>query len=136
MRSAKRKCRNGVYTVEIKMLFPSTTKCRVTTDCHVKKIDDGIGCKHSQHLYDVCRMPPFPPRHIRIEKCRQTAGIQNDFNPYRCILEQRKTCLTQWQPSYFINRRYAFTKSSYLYFEIRSLSPFVSVTSVLLYSST
>ena len=30
MRSAKRKCRNGVYTVEIKMLFPSTTKCRVT----------------------------------------------------------------------------------------------------------
>lgn len=32
MRSAKRKCRNGVYTVEIKMLFPSTTKCRVTNN--------------------------------------------------------------------------------------------------------
>ena len=30
MRAAKRKCRNGVYTVEIKMLFPSTIKCRVT----------------------------------------------------------------------------------------------------------
>ncbi len=31
MRSAKRKCRNGVCTVENKMLFPSTIKCRVTS---------------------------------------------------------------------------------------------------------
>lgn len=30
VRSAKRGCRNGVYTVENKMLFSSTIKCRVT----------------------------------------------------------------------------------------------------------
>ena len=86
---------------------------------------------------DKRRPPPgsVPGEEGPEKRGEQTGIYQLRSNGVR-LVKDLKSSLAHRPAPCFKKRRYAFTKSRYLYLEMSSSSPLVRVSSVLLYPST